>query len=173
MSKFMVSDIEFNYIENKLEFTMNGPIMVQARPKITYRSRNKPVYYDPSHYDKKLWKTALINALQPPLFTSGLPIFHIENYCDNGIELNLLFIEKRPKIDFDSNGFLKIKNHKFPYQRDIDNMVKFIMDAMLGVTYKDDSAVVKVISEKMYLVDENVDSHVSAQEQVFVTVLKK
>jgi hypothetical protein len=72
MSKFNVSNIDYNAISNKFEFVMNGPIMVQARPKITYHSRNQPVYYDPSHNDKKLWKKALVNAIQPPLLTIGL-----------------------------------------------------------------------------------------------------
>jgi Holliday junction resolvase RusA-like endonuclease len=136
MSKFTVSNIDYNPIGNKFEFIMNGPIVVQARPKIMYRSRNQPVYYDPSHNDKKLWKKALVSAIQSPFLTLGVPIFNIDNCCDHGIELNILFLEKQPKIDFDRNGILKPLHHKFRYQRDIDNMVKFIMDAMLGVTYK-------------------------------------
>jgi Holliday junction resolvase RusA-like endonuclease len=87
--------------------------------------------------------------------------------------LNILFLERRPKIDFDRNGILKPRHHKFPYQRDIDNMVKFIMDAMLGVTYKDDSSVVKIVSEKIYLSDKNVENHLPSNEKVFVTIIKR
>jgi hypothetical protein len=59
MKKFNVSNILYDAGKNQFEFIMTGPIMVQARPTITYCSRNQPVYYDPSHNNKKLWKAAL------------------------------------------------------------------------------------------------------------------
>jgi hypothetical protein len=103
MSKFFVSNISYDTSNNKLEFIMMGPIMVQARPKITYRRRNLPVYCDPSHNDKKLWKAALSTAIIQQT-SIQLPIFQVNNFNDNGIELHLQFYEKRPKLDFDNKG---------------------------------------------------------------------
>jgi Holliday junction resolvase RusA-like endonuclease len=172
MTKFIVSNISYDTTIKKLEFIMTGPIMVQARPKITYRRRCQPVYYDPSHNDKKLWKMALSTAITQQI-SNQLPIFQVDNFNDNGIELQIQFFEKRPKLDFDTKGQLKSHFHKFPYQRDVDNMVKFVMDAMLGVTYTDDSSVVKIVCEKVFLVSNNLSHQVAEQERVEVKILKK
>jgi Holliday junction resolvase RusA-like endonuclease len=172
MTKFNVSNISYDIENNTLEFIMMGPITVQARPKITYRSRNQPVYYDPSHNDKKLWKAALCTALVQQV-SNQLPIFEVNHFNDNGIELHLQFFEKRPKLDFDKTGNLKSQYHQFPYQRDVDNMVKFVMDAMLGVTYKDDSSVVKIVCEKFFIDSKSLSNQVADQEKVVVIIRKK
>ena len=173
MPNFIVSNLNFDAIDSKFQFTMNGPIMVQARPKITYHGRNKPVYYDPSHNDKILWKTALITAISSQQRSICIPIFPIDKYNNKGFELHLQFFEKRPKLDFDKHGVLKDKHHMFPYQRDVDNMVKFIMDSMNGVLYNDDSSVVKIVSEKIYLSDKTLATHVADNEKVVVAIYTK
>ena len=52
----------------------------------------------------------------------------------------------------------------WPKKPDIDNLVKFVLDAANGVLFKDDSQVVRVLATKMY--DDRGDfegrTHVSA-----------
>ena len=173
MPKFNVSNMNFYVIGNQFGFTMSGPIIVQAHPKITYCSRTQPVYYDPSHQDKKLWKAALVNTIKSNQVCKSLTIFTIEKFANDGIELVIKFYEKRPKLDFNKQGQLKQQNHKFPYHHDVDNMVKFVMDEMLGIAYKDNSSVVKIVCEKLYLVSEDIAQHDAEQELVIVIINKK
>jgi Endodeoxyribonuclease RusA len=172
MTKFNINQMSFDHDAQKFEFVMVGPIMVQARPKITYRSRNQPVYYDPSHNDKKLWKSTLSKEIKLRQLIVTLPLFHVDPFVNHGLHLHVMFVEKRPKLDFDKKGLLKVDHHNYPYQRDVDNMVKFIMDAMLGVIYKDDSCVVKVTSEKTYLSSNEMENHSPELEEIIVTVIK-
>ena len=66
------------------------------------------------------------------------------------------FFMKRPKSDFvgnnRENGRLKASASNLvalPYRPDIDNLIKFVLDALNGVLYHDDCQVVKVSAIKL------------------------
>jgi len=68
--------------------------------------------------------------------------------------VTLWFHTRRPNEDFRSRrrgtGRLKLPLNTFvPVKGDVDNMVKFILDAMTGVVFADDSQVVKITAYKL------------------------
>ena len=56
---------DFRYVntteEKSLSFIVGGEPAVQQRPKIAYRYRTIPVYYDPSSTEKKIGRNYLLN----------------------------------------------------------------------------------------------------------------
>jgi Holliday junction resolvase RusA-like endonuclease len=41
--------------------------------------------------------------------------------------------------------------HQYPSSKDIDNMIKFIMDALHGITYANDICVVRLTATKAFV----------------------
>lgn len=73
---------------------------------------------------------------------------------DVAVCITLWFHTRRPNTDFRSkqrgDGRLKLPLNTFvPVKGDVDNMVKFILDAMTGVIIADDSQVVKITAFKL------------------------
>jgi|GEM_PF-509625 Holliday junction resolvase RusA-like endonuclease len=72
------------------------------------------------------------------------------------LTLIIIFYIPRPQSDFvglrRAPGNLKpgVASHRFlPIAADIDNLVKFVLDALNGLVYKDDRQVVKLVSYKL------------------------
>lgn len=106
--------------------------VAQPRPKIT-RFGN----FDPAK-DKKNW--ARIQISQQLDITIGDPI-----------ELHLVFYMPIPKNTSKKKKELMINNEiKHQKNKDIDNLIKFIMDAMNGVAFKDDRQIWNITASKLY-----------------------
>jgi Holliday junction resolvase RusA-like endonuclease len=106
---------------------VEGEPRVQERHRIgRVKSGGKARMYDPSGPLKKLFKRAVSEALEDIDFTyHDLPLF-----LGAGIYL---------KVDFGVRDMTK----------DIDNLLKFVMDALKGVVYEDDSHVLEVHGKKI------------------------
>jgi Holliday junction resolvase RusA-like endonuclease len=62
----------------------------------------------------------------------------------------------RPKSDFHVvKGVKKEKTklHLYPNTKDLDNMIKFYMDAMQNVAYKNDNVITKLTCSKEFIMD--------------------
>jgi Holliday junction resolvase RusA-like endonuclease len=59
--------------------------------------------------------------------------------------------------------------HRYPKKKDIDNLVKFLLDAMNKVVYHDDSAITKLIAEKLFVAEHNRDG--GAYAEITITEL--
>jgi Holliday junction resolvase RusA-like endonuclease len=142
----------------ELSFVVKGRPPVQQRPKIVWKTRAAPVYYDPSAREKRLWRLLLKRELIDCGVNLQHPFFPNETQqSSKGIFLNVVFFFARPSRDFRTkNGIrvLKDVHQKYPGSKDTDNMVKFIMDAMHIVIYNDDKCVARLLAEKRF-VDEN------------------
>ena len=142
----------------ELSFVVKGRPPVQQRPKITWKTRKSPVYYDPSAREKRLWRLLLKRELADCGVNLALPFFPNENQqSSKGIILDVVSFFARPSRDFCTKKgirVLKDVHQKYPGSKDTDNMVKFIMDAMHIAIYHDDKCVVRVMAEKRF-VDEN------------------
>ena len=86
----------------QLSFTTYGDPPVQQRPKIVYRNRRFPDYYDPSGPAKKAYSAALSAALLEAGIT-GLPVYQSTPTTGKGVELLIIFYFKRPRIDYRFN----------------------------------------------------------------------
>lgn len=109
------------------------PPTAQQRPRV-----NRFVTYDPSKKDKvEFLKTVFYQLPKIPLSTA--------------LGLTITFYFSRPKSHFNRKGVLlpssPILHTKKP---DIDNLIKFVLDALNGHLYVDDSQVVSISATKQY-----------------------
>ena len=116
--------------------------ILNLRPKPQARHRNNGKFqYDPSSADKKTF-SILAKEYAPP-----------KPYTHN-FDLHITFCYKRPKSHFRSKNKTPILKKDVPFYKkskpDIDNLVKFYMDAMNGLFYVDDAQVVSVNAQKVY-----------------------
>ena len=101
--------------------------------------------YDPSSKDKQLFVEAIGNkdAFETPM--------------THPIVCTLYFYCKRPKSHFGTKrGQPYLRPDAPKYNRcnkDLDNMVKFVLDALNGKLYVDDCQIVEIVCKKLYVVN--------------------
>ena len=140
--------------EGKLSFhfTVVGGSPCQRRAMF-YRSRNTrlrgvPMAYDPSANEKKLFRMAILESLR------GFGVEQFRN-CErtkrNGVRLEVVFLECRPKSHLNTRGELRPNlDYLYPSKKDADNQLKFVMDALSGVFYDNDVWVRRATAEKEF-----------------------
>lgn len=125
-------------MEEELFFTIHGNPKALKRHRLTRGNR----VYDPSAQDKKDW---MLNAQD----------FCPQNPFTEALEVELEFTMPRAKSHFGSgknSNILKPSAPKCHLQKpDLDNLVKFVLDAMNGHFYKDDSQIVSIKCSKIFL----------------------
>ena len=98
--------------------------------------------YDPSAKDK----LEFVNKVELP-----------ENLLEGALKATLHFYEKRPKCHYRTGKYSELLKPTAPHihtnMPDVDNLSKFILDAMNEVFYEDDRQVVELNSHKEYLND--------------------
>ena len=143
---------EENGCTRVVSFSVIGKPPVQQRPKITYKKKTIPIYYDPSNTLKSEWRLSLKTELEKYRIT--IPVFGSDPLVDNEITLEMIYFMERPKTDFVTKKKIKTLKkvcHKFPNKKDIDNMTKFCMDAMQGVLYENDCAICCIDCRKKFI----------------------
>lgn len=144
--------------ERTISFTVAGDILVQERIRVVHKGRRHPVIYDPSSAAKKTWVSAFKRfiAVEDPV-TTDFPLFSNSNpSCTGGFELEISFFLMRRAADYiKKTGLLAADCHKYPKKKDLDNLTKFLMDAMNGIIYDDDSAVVKITVTKQFVSEDD------------------
>jgi Holliday junction resolvase RusA-like endonuclease len=138
--------------EHSLSFIVVGEPEVQQRPKIAYRNRKIPVYYDPSSKKKEQWQKAFKEFLIENNVVT--PVFGSNPLMDSGISLKIHFFLTPPDNDFIKKNGIKVRKdnyHNYPSKKDIDNMLKFCMDAMQDVAYENDHVICKIESGKDFI----------------------
>lgn len=105
-----------------------------------HRHRLKGGTYDPSKKDKDDFIKAI----------DDLP----EQKMDKPIKCSLNFYCKRPKTHYKTgknSHILKDSSPKYnTNNKDLDNMVKFVLDALNDKLYNDDCQIVEINCKKMY-----------------------
>lgn len=110
-----------------LTFDVVAEIEVQQRHRMRWRGLRVPHLYDPSSKAKKRWSKALKDALDDIDMGSILPLFQ-----PKPIKVELSFFWPHPD------------------QKDLDNMVKFVLDAYEGLLYRNDNKVYEIYAKKAY-----------------------
>jgi Holliday junction resolvase RusA-like endonuclease len=114
-----------------LSFEILAEPQAQEGPRLKWRGIRLPRLYDPSAKANKTWKRALkealcelgINADEVPIFgEAGVELIHV----------NLIFMWSQPD------------------QKDLDNMIKFDLDAYEGLLYTNDKTIYSITSKKAY-----------------------
>ena len=98
--------------------------------------------------------------LRTALVAAGITKFPYFNWDEQnitfagGLQIEIVFFFGRNKADYRVVGrepLLRTEYQSFPSGKDIDNMLKFIMDAFHGVIYNNDNIVVNVRMEKKFV----------------------
>jgi len=118
-------------------FIINGIPKPLKRHRHTRNGRT----YDPSKKDKQ---DLLYQVMQfAPKEPSAAPL-----------RIIIVFYMPRPKYHFRTGKFKHLLKPNQPIQHskipDLDNLVKFVCDALNGVFYKDDSQISQLKAEKLY-----------------------
>jgi Holliday junction resolvase RusA-like endonuclease len=104
----------------------------------TFRRGRYNIIYDPSSKDKKAFARVASTMAPDELFTGPLSV-HVSCFFE------------RPKSHYRANGELKKAT---PFHRtskpDVDNLLKFVFDALNGVFWKDDAIIVQGTCIKLY-----------------------
>tara|TARA_B100001094_G_C18014043_1_gene711603 strand:+ start:126 stop:626 length:501 start_codon:yes stop_codon:yes gene_type:complete len=123
-----------------LEFTAYFKPTSLKRPRLVKSS----IVYDPSKKDKQNWVKTVQQYIPQQPFS-----------CPLIIELEFYF--KRPKNHYRTGKYCDLLKSKAPmihcFMPDIDNLAKFILDAMNEKFFLDDRQVVKLIATKHYIND--------------------
>jgi Holliday junction resolvase RusA-like endonuclease len=114
-----------------LSFGVLAQPQVQQRPKMKWRGLSVPRLYDPSAKEKKAWRKALKVALNELGIDAASPIF-TANGQQQPIQVELTFFWPHPE------------------QKDLDNMVKFVLDAYEGLLYGNDKKIYEIQAKKAY-----------------------
>lgn len=145
-------------INKSLSFVISGDPPVQQRARVNFKRVLKKVY-DSSSLKKKIWKKSLLNALVDNGVT-GFPFFTEEdtdNMKSDGLIIDVVFYVRRRRLDYRSKmGVLYLKDdvQKFPGRKDVDNLLKFVMDASHEVLYDDDKCVAEIRASKKFVPEE-------------------
>lgn len=109
-----------------------------------------PALKRPRHYRRRVYNPS--QAEQEAFRAAALP--HLPSQPLGGPLLaRLEFRVLRPQGHYRSGRYsdqLKTAAPTFPARRDLDNMVKFVLDALNGVAYGDDSQIVRLEALKIY-----------------------
>lgn len=120
---------------NEIDFYVAGAPQPLKRHRMTRRGR----VYDPSCDDKREWMKVAAPFCPSEPWTGAL-------------EIELEFIMLRPKAHFGTgknDGIMKPNAPKYHlHTPDLDNLVKFVLDAMNGKFYTDDAQIISIICSK-------------------------
>jgi len=115
-------------------------IRIKPKPQQRHRSRGR-FQYDPSSKDKE--EFSLLSKQYAPRTPTS-----------KAIELDLTFCYKRPRKHYTSkNKILTLKKEAPFYKKsraDIDNLIKFVADALNNSFYVDDAQIVSIRAEKIW-----------------------
>ena len=129
---------------------------IRDSPRITWRNGfgpwtgDTPVLWDPSKKAKIAFAAKVRAEMEEygltfPFFEPGDPMIK------GGLTMEGHYFVHRPPSHYKPDGVtLKDKAPEYPRRKDIDNLDKFVLDALQGIIYFNDSMVRKSITVKSY-----------------------
>ena len=127
----------------------SGALKIKMKPLAQQRHKarragNKIFMYDPSSKDKDKFKKQCIG------FAPKYPL-------EGAISVSMVFSMPRPKSHYRTGKYSHLLKKNVPMQcitkPDIDNLVKFYLDAMTGSFWRDDAYVCTIEASKIYSKD--------------------
>jgi Holliday junction resolvase RusA-like endonuclease len=146
--------------EKSIFFVSVGEPPVQERPRVVWRGRRTPTIYDPSARKKADYARALKHAMTE-IGSTWFPAFDKDILKGTkGLTLTVEFYLHRNLGDYcfaHGQKILKEDCDDYPKGKDIDNMVKFIMDALHLVIYDNDTVITKILTAKEFVPESRRD----------------
>ena len=126
-------------IQEIVSFTIPGSPIAQKRPRFS-RFKNRVIVYDDQKDDKKNLKYFYLKELTK----KGIHSAFSEN-----LEVKFQFFTPLQK-NFSKKKKLSLEGAFNPQRPDLDNYVKFYLDSMNNIVFKDDNQVVSICCEKRF-----------------------
>jgi Holliday junction resolvase RusA-like endonuclease len=154
-----------------LSFIVTGDPPTQQRAKMNWKNRDHPTIYDPSSSAKRRYGLAVKKAMVDiglssfPYLSGVQPVTLEIHFFLPRRTLEIHFFLPRRKQDIriiqgtalDSGQpvgppvyVLTSKAQTYPVCKDVDNLLKFVMDALEKIVYKNDSCVVSSLATKEF-----------------------
>ena len=123
-----------------IEITVDGTPKAQKRPRFVRAGKGVRVY-DPSAKEKKAFRKECL---------ADAPIDPIEG----AVSIQVEFVMPRPKYHYgtgkNSDEVKASSPEEHTVKPDTDNMIKFLMDALNGLYWKDDCVIDEIIARKRW-----------------------
>lgn len=118
-------------------------IIIKGKPKAQQRHRHtkRGFVYDPSKKDKDDMIVLMRSKAPKTPFTKPIGLY---------LRFNMPYVKKHYRTGKFSNQLKPNLSTSYKIKPDIDNMLKFVMDAGNGLLWKDDSQIYRVDMEKCY-----------------------
>jgi Holliday junction resolvase RusA-like endonuclease len=138
-----------------VSFIVTGDPPTQERSRMAFMRAFRPRMYDPSSRKKRLYAAMVRTAMAthgltvPATYGLAAPYFS----ADEPISFRLLLVLPRRKQDLmvrDGVTVVRPTAQAFPRKKDVDNMLKFVMDALQGVLYWNDVTITSVSVTKTF-----------------------
>lgn len=136
-----------------LSFTVVGDPPVQERAKMAHKGPYVAHMYDPSKGEKRAFATKAREAMAamgvPTVVTTGR--YYFKDYTE--VALEAVFFLPRPLNHYTGKGERKrVRDDAvdYPQRKDVDNLLKFVMDALQGILYSNDNCLTKVTIIKRF-----------------------
>jgi Holliday junction resolvase RusA-like endonuclease len=139
-------------VGRSISFTVKGNPTVQSRTVMAWKGRAKPYLLDPSKKSKRLFAKAVRREMKAIALPQSL------YFSDpTALALRVKFVLPRHKKDLvvRDGGVVGLKANasSFPRGKDVDNLLKFVKDALQATLYRNDTNVVTVNAEKCFASD--------------------
>jgi Holliday junction resolvase RusA-like endonuclease len=134
-----------------ISFVVKGTPVVQKRTVMAWKGRVRPHLLDPSMNAKRLFAQAV--RIEMAAIGLSQEIYFTET---TAIRCKVKFVLPRPKKDLvmTPTPHLVVGGaSSFPRGKDIDNLLKFVMDALEETIYVNDTNIIRVEAEKCYATD--------------------
>ena len=131
----------------------SGEVKIKMRPLAQQRHKarragNRVIMYDPSSKDKDRFKE------QCAEFAPKHPL-------EGAISVSMVFLMPRPKSHYRGGRFSHLLKSTAPTRHvsrpDLDNIIKFYLDAMTGMFWRDDAFVCTIEASKTYSSEGSVE----------------
>ena len=124
---------------------IDGQPVPQARPRVNYLTRH---VYVPGGDIRRDFAGTVLRAVQA--VGGAVPFLRRGQFVD----LDCTFYEARPRSHYRADGItLTPRAPTYPIRCDLDNCLKFLLDAVKGSLYYDDKHVVDVHAHKRYCLE--------------------
>ena len=134
-----------------ISFVVKGMPTVQDRTGVSWKTQTRARVYDPSSKNKSNFAKAVklemgaVGVTVLPYFTDSTALL-----------LKAKFVLPRPKNELDRRKTppeLAVGAMSFPRGKDLDNLVKFAMDALQGILYANNTNIICAEIQKCYACD--------------------
>jgi Holliday junction resolvase RusA-like endonuclease len=142
----------------QVQFRVDGDPKAQQRPRMCHRKQGKPYLCNPDMRLKVAFRKKVVSNLHSngrdetkfPIFERGTPV-----------HLRVEYYFRRPMAHFKPNSnssdrlssdrlLMRGKLNDWPKRTDLDNLDKFLLDALEGILFQNDCQVVPLHSSKAY-----------------------